>query len=584
MSSVASPSSAPKVMNHEYGGRRSVPHPVALGIVSALLLWTAFPPADAGHLVWFALVPLFLLVQEGQRSRRSLYLGAWLGGLVFWLLAIEWVRRTDPTAWLAWVVMATFLSLWWPVFLLLARWGTLRVRLPLMLIAPTTWVALEYLRAHLLTGFPWYYLAHSQYRYPLIIQTADLTGAYGLSFAIALANAFVAERIRAAVSPSGVSRPRIRSATVAQIATIATVLGGIVLYGVFRVQTSAFRPGPRLALLQSNIGQNLKMERRGETIVQTYIKLIDRALEAEPLPDLIVWPETAFPYRFITFDPNLSREALEALVHKVTPKESLADWKHEQTVVDRILHTIADRAGVPMLVGATTNDFTTSGYARYNSALLLRPGTKKVDHYHKLHLVPFGEYVPLIRSFPWLTRLTPYHDDYIPSLAFGLAPTWLELGETRYATAICFEDSVPHVVRRFFAEAPGRRQPDVLLNISNDGWFHGSSELDSHLAVSVFRAVENRVPMARAVNTGISAMIDGNGKILAQLPKLKEDVLIGVAPLDDRQSLYSSYGDWFAGLCLLGTVVLIPAGLWSRPRPKNDIDQTTLLAHSPLIG
>ena len=198
--------------------------------------------------------------------------------------------------------------------------------------------------------------------------------------------------------------------------------------------------------------------------------------------------------------------------------------------------------------------------------------------------MPFGEYVPLIQSFPWLTRLTPYHDDYIPSLAFGTQPTWLNLGTTRYATAICFEDSLSHVVRRFFAEAPDDHQPDVLLNISNDGWFHGSSELDSHLAVSVFRAVENRVPMARAVNTGISAIIDGNGKILAQLPKLKEDVLIRVMPLDDRRSFYSAWGDWFPACLLIFILMMIPAGLLRRPKRKNEIDHSALLAHSPLIG
>jgi len=584
MSSVASPVATPQVVEQESRGRRGMRHPAGLAVFSALLLWMSFPPVDAGHLVWFALVPLFLLVQESQRSRRSFYLSAWLGGEVFWMLSIEWVRRTDPSAWLAWVVMATFLSLWWPLFLFLARWGTLRLRLPLMLVAPTSWVALEFIRAHALTGFPWYYLAHSQYRYPIVIQTADLTGAYGLSFAIALANAFLVDLLRG-VKPhiSGEVRGR-RVATIARVATILVVLGGSLLYGLVRTRTAHFRPGPRLALLQSNIGQNLKMTHRGEAIVQTYIRLIDRALESKPAPDLLVWPETSFPYKFITFDPTLDAKALEALIHQVSPKEGLADWKQEQASVRQILHAITDRAGVPMIVGGTTNDFTPAGFARYNSALLLRPGREDVPHYHKLHLVPFGEYVPLLQSFPWLTRLTPYHDDYVPSLAFGHRPMWLDLEETRYATAICFEDSVPHLVRRFFAEAPEGHQPDVLLNISNDGWFHGSSELDAHLAVSVFRAVENRVPLARAVNTGISALIDGNGRILAQVPKLKEDVLIGVAPLDDRESVYSIWGDWFPALCLALTILMMPVGLWRPRRPKNEIGQSPLLAQSPKMG
>jgi apolipoprotein N-acyltransferase len=397
-----------------------------------------------------------------------------------------------------------------------------------------------------------------------LIQTSDLIGVYGLSFAIALLNAFFVEIFRFSVPVLARGGKILSRPLIAQVVAVVLVLGGMLAYGVFRTRTADFRPGPRLALLQSNLTQELKMSRRGDMVVQTYIRLIDRALESTPPPDLIVWPETSFPYKFITFDPTLGDEALAALVRKVTPKETLADWKREQVAVNRILHTIADQAGVPMLIGGTTNDFTPEGYARYNSALLVRPNEKSVDYYHKLHLVPFGEYVPLLQTFPWLTRLTPYHDDFIPSLAFGKQPRWLDQGDVRYATAICFEDSVPHVVRRFFAEAPEGRQPDVLLNISNDGWFHGSSELDSHLAVSVFRAVENRVPMARAVNTGISALIDGNGKILAQLPKLKEEVLIGIVPLDDRRSLYSVWGDWFAALLLILTVAMLPANLLRR--------------------
>jgi apolipoprotein N-acyltransferase len=564
MSSLATMAEKPGFANQEQSNQRLAQHPVLQAVASALLLWLAFPPVDAGHLVWLALVPLFLIVQETGRRSRSYYLAAWAGGQIFWMLAIEWVRRTDPSAWLAWVAMASFLALWWPLFLFLARWGTLRLRLPLMLVAPTAWVALEFVRAHALTGFPWYFLAHSQYRYPVLIQTSDLVGVYGLSFAIALLNAFLVEMIRGFRVAQAGRGGRISRRILVRGAAVLAILGGIAGYGVLRTRTADFRPGPRLALLQSNLTQELKMSRRGEMVVQTYIGLIDRALESAPAPDLIVWPETSFPYKFITFDPKLGEEALAALVRKVTPKETLDDWKREQEAVNRILHTIADRAGVPMVVGGTTNDFTPEGFARYNSALLIRPNDRTVAHYHKLHLVPFGEYVPLLQTFPWLTRLTPYHDDYVPSLVFGKEPKWLDQGGVRYATAICFEDSVPHVVRRFFAEAPDGRQPDVLLNISNDGWFHGSAELDSHLAVSVFRAVENRVPMARAVNTGISALIDGNGKILAQLPKLKEEVLIGVVPLDDRRSFYSIWGDWFAVSLLLLTLAMIPASFLRR--------------------
>jgi apolipoprotein N-acyltransferase len=189
-----------------------------------------------------------------------------------------------------------------------------------------------------------------------------------------------------------------------------------------------------------------------------------------------------------------------------------------------------------------------------------------VQSFHKIHLVPFGEYVPLIETFPWLVALTPYHGTHIPSLSFGPGPTWMEMGNYRLATAICFEDTVPHVVRRFFSETKDGRQPDLLLNMSNDGWFCvpkggeyvGSEEQEMHLAVSVFRAIENRVPLARAANTGVSAIVDGNGRVVKSLGTMKHDVLSGEVPLDDRTSFYSARGDWLGQSCLAVTIGLVP--------------------------
>jgi apolipoprotein N-acyltransferase len=186
----------------------------------------------------------------------------------------------------------------------------------------------------------------------------------------------------------------------------------------------------------------------------------------------------------------------------------------------------------------------------------------KAQAYFKLHLVPFGEFVPLVESCPWLVALTPYRgSDHVPGLDFGREPRWFDLGKYRLATAICFEDTVPHLVRRFFAEAPGGHQPDVLINISNDGWFQWSEELDMHLAASVFRAVENRVPLVRAVNTGISALVDGNGRIVASLPKDTARVLSVLVPLDAREGLYTHWGDWLGTACVLVAVGLVPIGL-----------------------
>src|SRR5262245_1990566 len=146
--------------------------PVWMALISAFLMFCSFPPADCGYLAWFALAPLFLLVHSQARPLR-LYAASWCGGLVFWLLSVQWIRHVTPDAWPAWIVLSLVLSLWWPAFLLFARIGVKRLKLPLILVAPIVWVALEYVRAYAFTGLPWFYLAHTQYRYLPVIQISD---------------------------------------------------------------------------------------------------------------------------------------------------------------------------------------------------------------------------------------------------------------------------------------------------------------------------------------------------------------------------------------------------------------------------
>jgi apolipoprotein N-acyltransferase len=331
-------------------------------------------------------------------------------------------------------------------------------------------------------------------------------------------------------------------------------VGSAALYGFVRIHTARFRPGPRVALLQSNFKQELKSSLEPEQIIGVYRDLMVRA-EREHA-DLIVWPETAFPYYGTEIVPGVPDSTVERLARRLEPKVTAADVRRRQQIVGEMLHGISDWARVPVVFGLTVVEFGPDRRTKYNSSVLVEPRSANRQRYDKLHLVPFGEYVPLLETFPWLTRLTPYHGETVPSLSPGTTPAWLRLRGWKFASAICFEDSLPFVVRRSFAEVTDGHAPDVILNISNDGWFRGSAELDMHLAVSVFRAVENRVPLARAVNTGISAIIDGNGAILARLPKLSAGTLVGVVPLDDRDSLYVHAGEWLGQLCLIATILL----------------------------
>jgi apolipoprotein N-acyltransferase len=570
MTAVVTPEQDAKtaVTTHLVG--RSTRHPVVAGLASGLLLWTSFPPAEWNWLAWIALAPLFWLATL-RHDRLRAYLGAWAGGFVFWLFAVSWVRLCDSDAWVGWILMALVLSLWWPAFLALCRSAVFRLRIPLMLAAPIIWVGLEYFRAYFFTGFPWYYLGHSQSRFLYVIQIADITGALGVSLVIALVNVFIVDLVTLPLFHHTKRGSRLAVRQEVRLCLVTILLGTTLCYGAFRVSHADFRNGPRLALLQSNIEQSHKMVGDPFEILRAFEKLVKRALSVKDRPDLIVWPETAYPFGFITIDSGVDAKSLESQVASIptTKKILVSDWLSKQKDVTEHLHRWTDQLNVPMLVGTTLYDHRPDALNKYNSAILFEPMLRTLSMYHKLHLVPFGEYVPFIETIPWLRKLAPYRGEKPPSLSFGKEPRLLGLGPHRLAVSICFEDTIPQVINRFFIPAGDGHQPDVLINLSNDGWFHNSSELDVHLAIAAFRAVEHRVPLARAVNTGLTALIDGNGQIRANLPKEMDDVLSVTVPLDDRTSLYSRWGDWFGLSCLAITIGLVPIGIVRKPRTIN---------------
>ncbi len=545
-------------------------HPAVAAIASALLLVLSYEPVGAWWLAWIALVPLMLLVRSNHRPTRQVLLGAWAGGLVFWLIAVEWVRKSDEGAWPGWLAMALILSLWWPAFVGLTRIAVRGLGVPMMIAAPAVWVALEFVRAYYpLNGFQWFYLAHSQYQQLWLIQFVDLTGAWGLSFLIALCNAWIVGLLTLPLfRPSPAGPPRLSRPMLARTAIFVGLIVASLTYGAVRLGSARFEPGPRLALLQSDIPQVFNRPRDSEDILRQFNELIRKAIqvpEAER-PDLIVWPETMFPYAWADIEAGLPDDEFQRQINRFHSDGTPDFWRQRQEAVSQILHDWTNQVRIPMLVGINSYEFRRAGLGRYNAALLFTPGTKELQAYRKLHLVPFGEYVPLVQTFPQILALTPFDTEHLPSLDPAPVPTTFTLGNRTVATVICFEDSVPQVARRVMNA--GSQSPDVLLNLSNDGWFRGTAAHRLHLANSVFRAVEFRVPVARAVNTGISALIDGNGHVLAELPEAKEGVLAITAPLDPRSSVYQIAGPWLPRVCLGLTLAAIPLA-WLRVRQRS---------------
>jgi apolipoprotein N-acyltransferase len=227
---------------------------------------------------------------------------------------------------------------------------------------------------------------------------------------------------------------------------------------------------------------------------------------------------------------------------------------------------LAGQLNASLLLGLDTQSFLADGVRFYNSAALVTRNGELLGRYDKMHRVLFGEYVPFTEQFPWLQRFTPL----AISLSAGSRPVSLPVAGLRIAPNICYETVLPHVIRRQVRDlAEQGEEPDVLVNLTNDGWFWGSSELDMHLVCGVFRAVECRKPLLIAANTGFSAWIDSNGRILEQGPRRKAGSILATVAAEGRGSWYLEYGDWPAGCCLAACLVLGTIGAAGRVRARR---------------
>jgi apolipoprotein N-acyltransferase len=500
-----------------------------------------------------------------------------------------------------WAFLATYCALYVPLALYLVRRLDRWTRLPLILTLPIVWTALEYLRVEFGTGFSWYLLGHSQHDFLPLIQIADLAGVYAVSFLVLAVNALLFEilyrhawfRTRF-ISPLAIPRWS-RLALLGQGLVVAGAVLAALAYGTWRLGQDTLTSGPRIALIQGNLDQrirNLSMIRAdaAEAVANHFIHLSDLAMHYRP--DLIVWPETSYPGDWVEDAPGQPTED-----SKETARRASQRWR------------------TAVLIGMEGNVRAGEHRHRYNSAVLIGPQGQYAGRYDKIHRVPFGEYVPLRDWLPCMNQLAPYDFDY--SVWPGQAFTRFGLQESvtgkksTFGVLICYEDTDPDVTRPY-GGSDGQPPADFLLNISNDGWFDGSSEHDQHLAICRFRAIECRRSVARAVNMGISALIDSNGRVLAPralawreegpaalfsrmdyvtpdtqvwsmgeqladaepLPvsrwhefKKVPGVLLATVPLDSRNSLYTCLGDWLPwscwGLMLLGVFRLLPARLLS---------------------
>ena len=471
-----------------------------LPFLFGVLFWASYHPLNLGFLGFFQLVPLMLYAQLTPPGKKS-FCVAWAGGYVAFLLGYSWFAYTVPIG--PWFT-AIYLGLYAPLFVVLVR------RLGLIW-SPVAWVATEVLRSVIFGGLPWLLLGYTQHDLLYLIQVADVGGIWLVSLLVAFVNAAILHPSRAVK------------------ATAAGLVIASVIYGAIRVNTLKMFDGPNVAVIQPNIPQDLKQSSldRSSIADANYRRHFELTLKAaEGKPDLIVWPEAAI-YRGVVV--NVDKE----------PDWIMTKWFYrlvepsKLTGIDTVIGTlvIEERSG-------QENSYT-------NSAVLVTPEGKIGGRYDKIHLVPFAEtfwlFRPLVRWFSKLA-LEPFRP--------GNGVEVWERGGNRFGAQICYEAIFPEISREI-----ARKGGQFTVNISNDGWFKTSGELDQMLVMARFRSIENRMHVIRATNTGISAFIEPTGRIQSMLEvdgrcKEVEGVMAGRIRLTGATSLYRVLGDWAKWLAL----------------------------------
>ncbi|MBI4461455.1 MAG: apolipoprotein N-acyltransferase [Acidobacteria bacterium] len=495
---------------------------LAAALLSGLFLILCFPKPHLSFLAPVALLPLLLAI-IGQPRRGWLFLYGYATGVVFLAGTMYWIYSVMLTfGSLSTPVAASVLVLFVLVFALffgLYSWwvGEIarRDRTAALLLAPAVWVAMEFLRTHLITGVPWNLLGYALAQHPELIQSAAYTGVYGISFLLAAVNA--------ALAAAWFLRRRRALWLVPAIVILVALLAT-------RLRLPAVEPTEQALLVQTNLPQLTSFEpdwarRHQQRMQELYRLTAQAAAEHNPPPTLVLWPEVPAPLYF-----------------------------HHDSALRAQLMALAQTTQAHLLVGIV--DYRKDSQGRdhpYNSAVMLAPSGELVGQYDKIHLVPFGEYVPWSRVLRFAGRLVAEVSDFAPGTSKTLLPT----GSGRATVVICYEAIFPGLVRSLVA-----RGADLLVNISNDGWFGESAAPAQHFNMARVRAVETRRYLLRATNTGITAVIDPFGRVVARTAEHERTALAaGFAPQRER-TFYVRYGDWFAWLCLVVGVAALARTLW----------------------
>ena len=517
---------------------------ILLAVLSSAILVLSFPKFNLGFLAWIGLIPLLLAI-HGENIRRSFCLSQ-LTGMLFFMGIFRWILVIPGYTIFHHALLALYLGSYFGCFGLLfgflsRRWG----RTQAMFAAPFIWTALEFLRSNFsFLALPWCLLAHSQFQYPVIIQITSVAGTYSISFLIVLVNSAIAalllgtrsrafsltyEEERTTIS----ARETITLVSIAFLSFVSTVT-----YGYFVLPDRIEGNRVKISMVQGNVEQFKKWDPFfALEIRKIYMDLTKKVSNDQP--KLVIWPETATPGS-ITTDPIFYRQLID----------------------------MTKRTGIPLLLGSAHNQKLSRSKERnrdsYNSAFLLGGNSpRRIQRYYKMQLFPFGEYTPYKEIIPWSLINVPVRGNYIPGKEYRI----FEHPDFRFGVTICWENVFTELVREFVKSGA-----ECIVNLTNEAHFGNTAAPHQLLAISVFRAVENRVFVVRCANTGVSCIIDPYGRIV---DRVKDDkgrdtfirgTLTGcIVPMQSK-TLFTEYGNVLAWICVFGSMGFLFTAVLKRKR------------------
>ena len=482
---------------------------VVLSLVSGLLTGLSFNFSNLSFLVWFSLVPFIHAISKS--SLKGGVLSGAVFGLCYYGVAIFWIGNVTK---LGLIFLLLYLSFYCVLFFIFGRYFLTK---PLRIVALSClWVVLEFLKENIWCGFGWANLAYSQYRNFYLIQVADLWGAKFISFLIVVVNVFIWEVFYRWKQDNGDKRSK--QNIFRKTVFIIFIFLACFLYSFYRLKSLSplitKKDSLEVSIIQPNVSQELKWKHSAIPSIIDKLNILGKRTKEDAL---VIFPEAAWP---LTVNEGNIKEF----------KEFISDVKR-----DIIMGVVIEDKG-----------------KFYNTALLFDKKATLKESYRKIKLVPFGEYVPLRRFLNFVSVINSIGD-----ITAGSKIIQFSYKKKKFSVFICFEDVSSLDVLRF------SRKNDFLINITNDAWFGGEPQASQHLSIMVLRAVENRIPIVRSANTGISGWVSSSGEI-EKLKKAKEEVFFsGIGNFDvslnNKRSFYNKYGEifpLFCGMFILGIFVM----------------------------